>query len=80
MFAESDETTAILPRVMRIVHQKAFQTPQFGLTGVGIWIIQMIARTAGKQTINPIWNWTNAVRIQKPRSSGMSVPHRISPD
>jgi hypothetical protein len=80
MFAESDESTAILPRVMRIVHQKAFQTPKIGLTGMGTWIIQMKARTTGRQTMNPIWNWTTAVRIQKHRSSVILVPHRMFPD
>jgi hypothetical protein len=34
MFAESNESTAILPRVMRIVHQKAFQTPKIDLPGM----------------------------------------------
>ena len=66
MCAELNELTAIQPKVMRIAHLKAFQTPTIGLTGMGTWIVQMSAKTTGRQTMDQIWNWTMAVRIQKP--------------
>jgi hypothetical protein len=65
---------------MRIVHQKAFQRLKIGLTGIGISIIQKKARTTGRETMNPIWNGTMAVRIPNLRSSGTSVPYRMFPD
>jgi len=48
MFAESNESTAILPRAMRIVHPKAFHTLKIGLTGMGTWIFHKKTRTAGR--------------------------------
>jgi hypothetical protein len=71
MYAESNQSTAILPTVMTIEHLKALQTPKIDLTGMGTWIIQMTAKTTERQTMNQIWNWTMAVRIQKPPSTGM---------
>jgi hypothetical protein len=60
---------------MRIVHLTAFQTLKIGLAGMGTWMIQMRARMTGKQTRNKMWNWTMAVRVQKPRRSRILVPH-----
>jgi hypothetical protein len=62
---------------MRLVHLKAFQTPKIGLTGMETWIIEMRARTTERQTLNQICNWTMAVKIEKPHSSGMYLPYRM---
>jgi len=75
MYAESNQSTTILRKVMTIEHLKALQTPKIALTGMGSWIIQMTAKTTERQTLNQIWNWTMAVRIQKPQRTGMYVPH-----
>jgi hypothetical protein len=45
MFAESDESTVIQSKVTRITHLTAFQTPKIGITGMGIWIVQMTPKT-----------------------------------
>jgi hypothetical protein len=60
---------------MMIVHQKAFHIPKIGLTGMGIWIIQITAGMTGRQTMNPICNWATAVKIQNPRSGGILGLH-----
>jgi len=80
MSAESNKSTTILPKVMRIVHLNSFPTQKIGLTGIGTWIIQMTAKTIGRQTMNQIWNWTIAVMIENPWSSGMLVPRQLFPD
>ena len=80
MSSKSNELTAILPKVMRLVHLKAFQTPKIALTGMGSWIFQTPAKPTGRQIMNQIWNWTMAVRIQTPWSGGMWVPNWIFPD
>jgi hypothetical protein len=71
MSTESNESTTILLKVMRIAHLKAFQTLKIGLTELGSWIIQTTVKMTGRGTMNRIWNWTTAVRIQKPRRRGM---------
>jgi hypothetical protein len=57
--------------MITMAHMKAFQTLKIGLIGMGTWIIQMIAKTTGRQTMNQRWNWTMAVIIQILWSSGM---------
>ena len=52
MSAKSNESTIILPNLMRIVHQEAFWTLKIGLTGIGTWIIQPTAKTTARQTMN----------------------------
>jgi len=71
MSAESNELTAILPKVMRKAHLKAFLTPKIGLTGMEIWIIPTTAKMTGRGTMNQILNWTTADRFQKPSRCGM---------
>jgi len=80
MSAESNESTAILPKVIWISHLNAFQTPKIGFTGMGTWIIQMPVKTTARQTMNQTWNCTMALTIPKPRSSGMLVPHQLFVD
>jgi hypothetical protein len=77
MSAESNESTTILLNVMRIAHLKAFQTQKISLTGMGTWIIQTTAKTTGRETMNQIWNWTTAARIQKTRSCRMRVLYQM---
>jgi len=75
MSAESNDSIAILPQLTSIVHLNAFQTQKSGLNGMGIWILQMTAKTTGTQTMYYKCNWTMAMRIQKPWSGGMYVRH-----
>jgi hypothetical protein len=73
--AESNESTAILLKVKRIAHLKAFQTPKIGLTGMGTWIIQATAKMTGRRTMMQIWNWTTALSFQIPWRCGIWVRH-----
>jgi pyridoxal biosynthesis lyase PdxS len=54
MSDKSKQLTAILLKVMRIVHLKSFQTPKIGITGMRTWVIQIRVRTTGIQKINQI--------------------------
>jgi hypothetical protein len=71
MSTESNESTAILLKVMWIAHLTPFQIPKIGFTGMETWIIQRAVKITGRQTMNQIWDWTMAVTIQKLRSCGM---------
>jgi len=52
MSAESEESTAIPAKVMRIAYLKAFPSPKIGLSGIVIGIIQMRAKITARQTMN----------------------------
>jgi len=52
MSAESKESTTIQSTGMRTVYLKAFWTPKIGLTGMMSSILQMTAKTTGRQTMN----------------------------
>jgi len=80
MSAQSGESTVIRPKVMRIVHLKAFLTPKIGLTGMVRWIIQMWAMTAGGQTTGRISRLRMALMHRQPQSTGMCVPLQMFPD
>jgi len=54
MLAESEELTVIQPKMMRIVHLKAFPTLRVGLTGMVTSIIQTQAKMTGRQKSNVI--------------------------
>jgi hypothetical protein len=54
MSAESWESTVIQLNATRIVHQKAFLTPNCGQTGMATWIILMTSKTIAQQTLNPM--------------------------
>lgn len=51
MSVESEESTAIQLKVMRIGHLDAFWTLETGLTGMGTWKIQITADTTERQTM-----------------------------
>jgi hypothetical protein len=71
MCAAANESSAILLKVEKIVHQKTYETTNIGLTAIETSIIQMEARITGRLTLNQIWNLATAVRIQKPQGSKM---------
>jgi len=54
MCAESEASTVIQSKVMRIAHLKAFPTPKICLIGMATLIIQMTAMTIAPQTWNLI--------------------------
>jgi hypothetical protein len=54
MYAKSNESTAILPKIMMMVHLHVVQTPKIGSTAMGTWIIQLAAKTTGRHTLNQI--------------------------
>jgi predicted membrane-bound dolichyl-phosphate-mannose-protein mannosyltransferase len=71
MYAESNESIAILLKVMRIAHLKAFLTPKIGSTGIVTWIIQTTAKMNWRHTTNQTLHWATAVRIEKCRRCGI---------
>jgi len=52
--AESEESTVIQSKVIRITHRKAFRTLKIGLAGMGTWIIQLTAKAIAQWTLNLI--------------------------
>jgi len=66
MFTESEESTIIQMKVMRLAHLNAFRIPKIGLTGMVTWKIQMTAKAHSRHWI-PYWPW------QPHRGSGMPI-------
>jgi hypothetical protein len=66
MSTEYKESTVIQSKLTRIVHLKPFLTLEIGLTGIGIWIIQMIAKTIVQWPVNLIGRNTIALMIGNP--------------
>jgi len=65
MSAESEESTIIQLKLIRIVHLKAFRIPKIGLTGMGIHITKWKQR----QLHGRLWIWFRARQYH--RGSGM---------
>jgi len=51
-FTQSEESNLIQSKVIRIAHLIAHRTAKIGLTGMGTWIMQMIAKTIARRTLN----------------------------
>jgi len=54
MYVESEESTVMPSKVMRIAHLKAIETPKISSTGTATGIIQMPAKTIAWQMMNRI--------------------------
>jgi len=78
--AESEESTFVCSKVMRIVHLKAFLTPKIGWTGMATWIIEMTQKTIGWQMLNLIYSKAMVSMIRNSQSSGLWVPRQIFRD
>jgi len=69
MSAESEESTVMQPKVMRIVHPKAFGTLEIRLTEMVDWIIQTRGKMNVRQTTNPTKSIAVALKLGKAQST-----------
>jgi hypothetical protein len=71
MLAQTNESTIILAKVIRTVPLRAIPTPEITLTGISIWIMEIIPKTTMWWTMNPSKFQAMLEWIQKPWSSRM---------